>query len=103
MLHSCFAINNTPSSLGGHLSPFCIDLGAHPRLQLSLSNLSETQETLEAYSSRVKLLEEEVLRLLHVAQAERKTKLDLGLVDFKFAPCNLVLVLSGRHRHWQAT
>ena len=60
MLHTCFAINNAPSSLGCQLSPFFIDRGAHPRLQLSLPNLSEAQETQEAYSSRVKLLEEEV-------------------------------------------
>ena len=61
VLHACFAINNAPSSLGCHLSPFFIDRGAHPRLPLSLPNLSEAQETLKAYSSRVKLLEEEVL------------------------------------------
>ena len=60
VLHACFAINNAPSSLGGHLSPFFIDRGAHPRLPLSLPNLSEAQETPEAYSRRVKLLEEEV-------------------------------------------
>ena len=60
MLHVCFAINNTPLSLGCHLSPFFIDWGAHPSLLLSLPNLSEAQETPEAYSSQVKLLEEEV-------------------------------------------
>ena len=94
VLHACFAINNAPSSLGGHLSPFFIDRGAHPRLPLSLPNLSEAQETPEAYSRRVKLLEEEVRRLLHAAQAERKAKLDPGRVDVKFAPGDLVLVRS---------
>ena len=94
VLHACFAINNAPSSLGSHLSPFFIDRGAHPRLPLSLPNLSEAQETPEAYSPRVKLLEEEVRWLLHAAQAERKAKLDLGRVDVKFAPGDLVLVRS---------
>ena len=70
VLHSCFAINNTPLLLDCHLSPFLIDQGAHSSLQLSLSNLSEAQETQEAYTSWVKLLEEEVLLLLLAAQAE---------------------------------
>ena len=60
VLHTCFAINNAPSALGCHLSPFFVDWGTHPRLQLSLPNLSEAQETPEAYSCWVKLLEEEV-------------------------------------------
>ena len=60
VLHACFAINNAQSTLGSHLSPFFVDRGAQPRLQLSLPNLSEAQETPEAYSSRIKLLEEEV-------------------------------------------
>ena len=60
VLHSCFAINNTPWALGSHLFPFFIDRGANPLLQLSLPNLSEAQETPEAYSCWVKLLEEEV-------------------------------------------
>ena len=41
VLHACFAINNAPLSLGGHLSPFFIDRGVPPRLQFSLPNLSE--------------------------------------------------------------
>ena len=94
VLHACFAINNAPSSLGRHLSPFFIDLGAHPCLQLSLPNLSEAKETPEAYSSKAKLLEEKVQWLLHVAQTERKAKLDLGRVDAKFAQGDLVLVQS---------
>ena len=94
VLHACFAINNAQLSLGGHLSPFIIDRGAHPHLPLSLPNLSETQETQEAYSHQVNLLEEEVLLLLHSAQTERKAKLNLGRADVKFAPGYLVLVWS---------
>ena len=43
VLHACFAINNTLLLLGSHLSPFFIDRGAHPRLPLSLPNLSEAR------------------------------------------------------------
>ena len=43
---------------------------------------------------RVKLLEEEVRRLLHAAQTERKAKLDPGRLDVKFAPGDLVMVRS---------
>ena len=50
VLHTCFAINNALLSLCSHFSPFFIDRGVHPRLQLSLPNLSEAQETPEAYS-----------------------------------------------------
>ena len=60
---------------------------------LSLPNLSEAHETPEAFSRRVKPLEEEARRLLHAAQVERKAKLDPGRVDFKFAQGDLVLVL----------
>ena len=60
-------------------------------LSKALPNLSEAQE---AYSRRVKLLEEEVRRFLHAAQTERKAKLDPGRVDVKFAPGDLVMVLS---------
>ena len=51
-----FAINNAASTLGGDLTPFFIDQGQHPRLQLSLPDLLAAGEPQAAYASWMKAL-----------------------------------------------
>ena len=74
-----FAINNAASTLGGDLTPFFIDRGAHPRLHLSPSrDASSAGEPPARYVQRMRVLEATVRELLAATQAERKAKLDAG-------------------------
>ena len=88
-----FAINNAASTLGGNLTPFCIDRSAHPRLPLSPpSDDRATVEQLEHYPQRMRAIETAVRELLAAAQAERKAKLDAGRVDTLVKVGNRVLL-----------
>jgi hypothetical protein len=78
-----FAINNSVSTLGGHLTPLFIDRGAHPRLPLTSTGTPAT-ETLEHYVARMAALEKEVQELLAAAQAERKAVMDKARVATVF-------------------
>ncbi len=72
--YAVFAINTAASTLGGGLDPFSIDRGQHPRLPLSLPDLRRRAEGEPAAASatRMKVLEQEVLALLHTAQLDRQ-------------------------------
>jgi hypothetical protein len=60
-----FAINNATSSLGGDLTPFFIDCGAHPRLPLSPPHNDLTAgATPTSYAQRMRAMEVMVLELL---------------------------------------
>ena len=88
-----FAINNAASTLGGDLTPFFIDRGAHPRLPLSPPrDGSTTGEPPTRYAQRMRALEATVRELLAAAQAERKAKLDAGRVDTVFKVGDRVLL-----------
>ncbi len=54
------AINNSASTLGGELTPFFIDRGAHPALPLSLPDLHYSGESPSAYAACMKELVQEV-------------------------------------------
>jgi hypothetical protein len=88
-----FAINNAASRLGGDLTPFFVDRGAHPRLPLSPPrDDSAAGESPTHYAQRMLAMEVMVLELLAAAQAERTTKLDAGRVDTVFTVGDLVLL-----------
>jgi hypothetical protein len=87
-----FAINNSASTLGGDLTPFFIDRGAHPRLPLSLPDLHNSGESPSAYAARMKALMQEVRALLLAAQQARKEQLDRGRVDTVFQVGDQVLL-----------
>lgn len=87
-----FAINNSASTLGGDLTPFFIDRGAHPRLPLSLPDLHNSGESPSAYAARMKELMQEVRALLLAAQQARKEQLDRGRVDTVFQVGDQVLL-----------
>ena len=75
------AINNVTSTLGGDLTPFFIDRGAHPRLPLSLPRDDRTgfaplSRRRSTTPQRTRAIETAVRELLAAAQAERKAKLD---------------------------
>ena len=80
-----FAINNAASTLGGDLTPFFVDRGAHPRLALSppRDDLA-AGESPGHYARRMRTMELTVRVLLAAAQTERKAKLDAGRVDTVF-------------------
>ena len=88
-----FAINNAASTLGGDLTPFFVDRGAHPRLPLSppRDDLA-TGESPAHYAQRMRAMEVTVRELLAAAQAERKAKLDAGRVDTVFQVGDRVLL-----------
>ena len=88
-----FAINNAASTLGGDLTPFFVDRGAHPRLPLSPSrdNLA-AGESRAHYAQRIRAMELTVRELLAAAQTERKAKLDSGRVDTVFKVGDRVLL-----------
>ena len=88
-----FAINNAASTLGGDLTPFFVDRGAHPRLQLSppRDDLA-VGESPAHYAQRMRAVEATVRELLAAAQAERKTQLDAGRVDTVFQVGDRVLL-----------
>jgi hypothetical protein len=89
-----FAINNATSTLGGDLTPFFIDRGAHPRLPLSPPrDASAAGDSSPAhYALRMRAMEVTVRELLAAAQAERKAKLDAGRVDTVFQVGDRVLL-----------
>ncbi len=89
-----FAINNATSTLGGDLTPFFIDRGAHPRLPLSPPrDASAAGDSSPAhYAQRMRAMEATVRELLAAAQAERKAKLDAGRVDTVFQVGDRVLL-----------
>ena len=88
-----FAINNAASTLGGDLTPFFIDRGAHPRLPLSPPrDASMAGETPTSYARRMRTLEATVRELLAATQAERKATLDAGRVDTVFKVGDRVLL-----------
>ncbi len=77
-----FAINNATSTLGGDLTPFFIDRGAHPRLPLSPPRDDPAAgESPAHYAERMRAMEVTVRELLAATQAERKAKLGSGRVD----------------------
>ena len=88
-----FAINNAASTLGGDLTPFFVDRGAHPRLPLSppRDNLA-AGESPAHYAQRIRAMELTVRELLAAAQTERKAKLDSGRVDTVFKVGDRVLL-----------
>ena len=88
-----FAINNAASTLGGDLTPFFVDRGAHPRLPLSppLNDLA-AGETPAHYAQRMLAMEVTVRELLAASQAEQKVKLDAGRVDTVFKVGDRVLL-----------
>ena len=54
-----FAINNAASTLGGDLTPFFVDRGAHPRLPLSPPREDRTADESPAhYAQRMRAIEE---------------------------------------------
>ena len=80
-----FAINNASSTLGGGLTPFFIDRGAHPRLPLSPPRSAQyADESPAHYAGRMHEVETTVRALLMEAQAACKAKLDAGRVDTVF-------------------
>ena len=80
-----FAINNAASTLGGDLTLFSVDRGAHPRLPLSPPRNDRTAEESPAhYAQRIRAMEATVWGLLSAAQAERTAQLDRGRVDTVF-------------------
>ena len=88
-----FAINNAASTLGGDLTPFFVDRGAHPRLPLSSPCADPAAgESPTHYAQRMRAMEVTVRELLAAAQAERKAKLDAGRVDTVFKVGDLVLL-----------
>ena len=88
-----FAVNNAALMLGGTLTPFFIDRGAHPRLPLSppRDNTSPA-ETPAHYAERMRAMEATVRELLAAAQTERKARLDAGRVDTVFRVGDQVLL-----------
>ena len=88
-----FAINNAASTLGGDLTPFFVDRGAHPRLPLSppRDDLA-AGESPAHYAQRMRAMEVNVRELLAAAQAEQKAKLDAGRVDTVFKVGDQVLL-----------
>ena len=88
-----FAINNAASTLGCDLTPFFVDRGAHPRLQLSppRDDLAASESPAH-YAQQMLAMEVTVLELLAAAQAEQKAKLDTGRVDTVFKVGNRVLL-----------
>jgi len=88
-----FAINNAASTLGGDLTPFFVDRGAHPRLPLSPPRAAgPTDESPTHYAQRMRTMEATVRDLLAAAQAERKATLDAGRVDTVFKVGDRVLL-----------
>jgi hypothetical protein len=88
-----FAINNAASTLGGALTPFFIDRGAHPRLPLSPPrDSSSSDESPAHYAQRMRAMEATVRELLVATQAERKARLDAGRVDTVFKVGDRVLL-----------
>jgi len=87
------AVNNAASTLGGTLTPFFIDRGAHPRLPLSPPrDDTSPSETPAHYAERMRAMEATVRELLAAAQAERKARLDAGRVDTVFQVGDQVLL-----------
>ena len=81
-----------------------IDRGAHPRLQPSPPHDDRIAgESPAHYAQRMRAMEATVRELLEAAQAERKGKLDAGLVDTVFKVNDRVLLRSradqGAARH----
>ncbi len=100
---AALAINSAASTLGGDLTPFFIDRGAHPRLPLSPSRVDSAAGEPPAaaaaaaaaaarYAQRMRALEATVRELLAAAQAERRATLDAGRVDTAFKVGDRVLL-----------
>jgi hypothetical protein len=89
-----FAVNNETSTLGGDLTPFFIDRGAHPQLPLSppCDAPAAGDSSPAHYAQRMRAMEVRVRELLAAAQAERKAKLDAGRVDTVFQVGDRVLL-----------
>ena len=88
-----FAINNAASALGGGLTPFFIDRGAHPRLPLSPpQDARYAGESPAHFAGRMLEVETAVRALLLEAQMARKAQLDAGRVDTVFKVGDKVLL-----------
>ncbi len=79
--------------LGGDLTPFFVNRGAHTRLPLSSPCADPAVgESPTHYAQRMLAMEVTVWELLAAAQAERKAKFDAGRVDMVFKVGDLVLL-----------